>query len=285
MQRQKRTVFFTGVPLFMEKAKLRRHFDSFGRSIDFRMFDPAPGKDFRSGLVEYIDERSAAEAISQLNGMAFGGRAMKVIAAAARTGNHGGNARGKRRREAPGGGGPPVNAEGREMMTFPRSFHDPVLGGEETAVLEALRQMPVEDAYEAVEQFRVLALENRQEARALLEEIPALRSAVVVVLQHAGRLPVNAELPAEAFQVRGGAPAEAAGIATTPLAARGGGGKSRTTEAQKEEVIQLISKMSKEDVERILLMTDSDLARVADPAQQQQLRELRNRLIEMSEGL
>ncbi|CCW70694.1 unnamed protein product [Phytomonas sp. Hart1] len=303
MQRQKRTVFFTGVPLFVEKTKLRRHFDSFGRTIDFRVFDPVPGKDFRSGLVEYIDDRSAAEAITRLNGMLFGGRPMKVIAAALRT-HHGSplhsptgtcnsHGRGKRRREA--GTGSPVDAEGKELMgPLKGGVHEPVTGGADAVVWDGLRQMTVEDAYEAVEQLRVLALEHRQDARALLEEIPALRAAVVMILQHAGRLPRNGELPAEAFQVRGGdsassaptlASAEGVAVITSSSSTGKSGSKARTTDAQKEEVIQLIGKMSKEDVERILLMSDSDLAKVADSAQQQQLRELRNRLIEMSEGL
>lgn len=304
-------IFFSNVPLNVDKAKVRQHFESIGHVNDFRIFDPKPGIDYRHGLVEYMDERTAAEAISRLNGTAFGDKAMRVAEAKER----GKDFKVNFNRRGRGG----YEERRREAMAFPRGFQDPALGRGESAVLDVLKAMTTEDAYEAVEQLRVLALERRPDARAVLLENPALRSAVVMILQHAGRLPMagggggTSSLPPEAYQGSsssladgGGASAEnedgatdedghpakraateAAKDTSKAAASAGAGGASdgATTDVQRDEVIQILSAMSEADVDRVLNLTAQDLADVPDPAERRQLEVLRDRLIEMSSEL
>lgn len=65
-------------------------------------------------------------------------------------------------------------------------------------VLDVLKTTAVEEAYEAVEQLRVLAMERPRDAHHLLQENPALVSAVIMILQHAKRISFG-PLPPEAF--------------------------------------------------------------------------------------
>lgn len=304
------SVFFTGVPLNVDKGKVRQHFESIGHVMDFKMFDPKPGVDYRHGLVEYMDDRTASDAISRLNGTMFGDRAMRVAEVKQRGADFSST---KRRRELGGDSGGGFGEERqRDGMTFPRGFQDPVLGRGEGIVFDVLKSMTTEDAYEAVEQLRVLALERRRDARALLLENPALRSAVVMVLQHAGRLACagsaggGSSLPPEAFQGSSASAYDGDNVEDEDDDAEGNGesketapsAKRQATEEEKEaskvdstkqqqqdEVLEIIGAMSEEDVDRILSMTSEDLAQVADPAQRQQLEVLRDRLIEMSNEL
>ncbi|CBH18603.1 RBP39 [Trypanosoma brucei gambiense DAL972] len=268
---QTTSVFFTDVPLFVEERSLRKHFESVGHITDFRLLGPPVGKDFRYGFAEYLDSTSAEEAIARLNGTSFGGRPMKVMSAAATRGR-------KRQRQqnashqqqpAPRGG-----------MTFPRGYTDPVLGRDDTSIFECLQGMQQSDAYEAVEQLRVLVLERKNEARKLLENNPALRLAVVMILQHAGRLPFG-PLPPEAIQhggIRVDAPVPAA-------PAEGEGEKVEPPREQNDEIIEILSKLSEEEVERIVSMTDEDLNRIPDLSQRQQIGVLRERLLELAADL
>ncbi|KAL7709603.1 RNA recognition motif(a.k.aRRM RBD or RNP domain) [Lotmaria passim] len=125
---------------------------------------------------------------------------------------------------------PAVDKDGRELMQLPRGFMDPVLGRDSSLVLNSLRGMATEEAYAAVEQLRVLALERPDEAKLLLQNYPALKSAVVITLQHAGRL-AHGPLPAEAY--RAAKPVEKQAekktseeqrSATSATASSGGGG-------------------------------------------------------------
>ncbi|KAG5496274.1 hypothetical protein JKF63_02575 [Porcisia hertigi] len=394
------SVFFTGVSLVIEKEKLRQHFESVGHVINFIIFGPAPGKDFRYGIAGYMDAQTAEEAIRRLDGTTFGERAMRVTAARsttlhgpARAGPGGGGSGPadhttfrKRPREpypsphssrppfSPGmtsGSGmrapvarapfspqqshqqgqsqqPATDKTGREMLQFPRFFTDPILGRDGSLVLDALRGMTTEDAYAAVEQLRVLALERPIEAKRLLHNNPALKSAVVMTLQHAGRIPLGA-LPRDAYQSKKAAEAEAklaqprpptptptptppsvpeapqqtpqqpsaqpAKKEAKPVAKNdeARGGRKRNTvasgassssaavpsgsqtsallpptpisEAERDEVLDLIQNMSEEDVERVLTMSARDLAQVPDLAQRKQLEVLQRRLLQMSQDL
>lgn len=178
---------------------------------------PAPGKDFRYGEVDYVDEKTAQEAILRLHGHAFGDRTMRVSLMDSRLRKRG-------RKEVPGyhsygssgrggrGGGwtsssvglaaqtaHATDDRGRPLMQFSRGFFDPVLGREDSMVLDVLKRTSTEEAYEAVEQLRVLVMERPEDAQRLLQENPALISAVIMVLQHARRIPFGA-LPPEAFE-------------------------------------------------------------------------------------
>lgn len=276
---QTTSVFFSGVPLFVEGHTLRKHFESVGHITDFRFLGPTPGKDFRYGFADYLDVTSAEEAIQRLNGTSFGERTMKVMSAAHSRGR-------KRHRHQPHAHAhahePPV----RGGMMFPRGYVDPLLGRDDTSILECLQRTPVPDAYEAVEQLRVLALERKGEARKLLDNCPALRLAVVMILQHAGRLPYG-PLPPGALQhaatrTTGATPATVEEEAEVEAKGKGG---NVYTEKERDEVIDILTKLSEDDVERIVTMSDEDLNRIPDPGQRQQISVLRDRLLEMAGNL
>ncbi|RNF27293.1 cleavage stimulation factor subunit 2 [Trypanosoma conorhini] len=263
-------VFFTGVPLFVEPQSLRKHFESVGHITDFRLLGPAPGRDFRYGFADYLDVTSAEEAIQRLNGTSFGERTMKVTSAA--------NSRSRKRsRQHVHTHEPPV----RGGMVFPRGYVDPLLGRDDNNVLECLQRMPVADAYEAVEQLRVLVLERKDEARKLLDSCPALRLAVVMILQHAGRLPYG-PLPLEAVRRTDARPVNAAPTTAEEDTAEK---KAEPTEEERDEVIEILTKLSEEDVERIVTMSEEDLDRIPDLVQRQQMSVLRARLLDMAGNL
>ncbi|EKG04849.1 hypothetical protein TCSYLVIO_004088 [Trypanosoma cruzi] len=264
------SVFFTSVPLFVEARSLRKHFESVGHVTDFRLLGPTPGRDFRYGFADYLDFASAEEAIKRLDGTSFGERKMKVTSAA--------NSRSrKRNRHYTHTNEPPV----RGGMVFPRGYVDPLLGRDDTSVLECLQRMPVADAYEAVEQLRVLVLERKDEARKLLDSCPALRLAVVMILQHAGRLPYG-PLPLDALRHTEAHPVNATPTAVEEEATQK---KADHTEEERDEVIEILTKLSEEDVERIVTMSDEDLDRIPDLAQREQISVLRARLLDMAGDL
>lgn len=290
------SVFFTGVPVFMTEEALKPHFESVGRIVDFRLLGPAPGRDFRYGEVDYTDEKTAQEAIQRLNGHAFGSdRPMRVSPVDSRfrkrprTGDHGGS-----------GSKGTTDARGRELMQFPRDFFDPVLGREDSPVLEALRSMATEDAYEAVEQLRVLVMTRKEDARALIEENPALAAAVVMILQHSNRLP-GGPLPPEAFEEEGAsettikASAQHSSSTSDGMAnpSTGATTEAKTpevrptliTDEQRKQAIASIKKMRDEDVQRILALSSEDIAKVRNPAQRKQLEILHRCLVDMTSGL
>lgn len=196
------SVFFTGVPLSITSAALRPHFESVGRVLDFRLLGPPPGKDFRYGEVDYADEKTAQVAIQRLNGHTFGERAIRVAAVEVRYRKRGRRddvtGPGRRPPPPPPPSLPTVDDRGRPVLQFSKGFFDPVLGREDSMVLDVLKRTAVEEAYEAVEQLRVLVMERPRDAHHLLQENPALVSAVIMILQHAKRIPFG-PLPAEAF--------------------------------------------------------------------------------------
>ncbi|ORC88256.1 uncharacterized protein TM35_000171280 [Trypanosoma theileri] len=277
---QTTSVFFTSVPLFVEEHSLRKHFESVGHITDFRFLGPAPGRDFRYGFADYLDVTSAQEAIQRLNGTSFGERTMKVTSAA--------NSRNRKRHRQHAAATAVAEGAVRGGMMFPRSYVDPLLGRDDTSVLGCLHGIPVSDAYEAVEQLRVLVLERKNEARKLLDSYPALRLAVVMILQHAGRLPFG-PLPSEAIQHPNNISNNTAnsGVATTPAETEESEDTSKAKHSQEErdEVIEILTKLSEEEVERIVTMSDADLNRIPDLVQREQMSMLRARLLDMAGNL
>lgn len=305
------SIFFSGVPLHVQQEALRPYFESVGRVFEFRLMGPSPGKDFRYGEVEYADEKTAQEAIERLNGHSFGDRSMRVALVDSRL-----KKRGRREVTTRAAG---TDSNGKPLLQFSRGFFDPVLGREESMVLDVLKNTSVEDAYEAVEQLRVLAIERPDDARALLQENPALNSAVIMILQHARRIPFG-PLPPEAFEstaelpgtIASGEANEEADSAvsasgdqekadkhdtkssapqTSPQEKSRSGAQSddfnvtEITAEQKEQAIRSIRQMRPEDVEKIIHLTPADVRRVQNPHQRKQLQLLQHCLIEMSKDL
>nr|CCC96032.1 unnamed protein product [Trypanosoma congolense IL3000] len=266
---QSTSVFFTSVPLFVEKRALRKHFENVGHITDFRLLGPIAGKDYRYGFAEYLDVSSAGEAIARLNGTTFGGHVMRVVPAS--------TARGRKRGRQQNNQNQPSPLAG---LTFPRGYVDPLLGRDDTSILECLQGITQSDAYEAVEQLRVLVLERKNDARRLLENNPALRLAVVMILQHAGRIPYG-PLPPEALLHRG----SAAQPVVAPPPVEESKGKVGDMQLEQDEIFEILTKLSEEEVERIIGLTDEDLNRIPDPAHRRQMSVLRERLLEMSANL
>ncbi|EPY28016.1 hypothetical protein STCU_05343 [Strigomonas culicis] len=229
-----------------------------------------------------MDEKTAAEAVSRLNGMLVGSQAIRVSLA-----QQGRNQRRRRREDgggSGGGGGPPTDREGRALMRFPRFFQDPLLGPEESPVVHALRAFATEEAYEAVEQLRVLAIERRADAKLLLEEKPALTAAVVCILQHAGKLP-DGQLPPAAFEAAQEEPAVGNSRRENEAVAPAAPETSQLTKEDTDEVLSLLDDLPDEEIGRISCMTDADLAKITDPMLREQMGLLRDRLVEMINGL
>ncbi|CAD2216205.1 RNA recognition motif. (a.k.a. RRM, RBD, or RNP domain), putative [Angomonas deanei] len=256
------TVFISNIPVDVEESTLKKQFETVGHIIHFRMFAPKQGKDFKSCIVEYMDDKTAETAISRLNGFLIGERALRVTVA-----NN--NSLRKRNREGN------KTEDGRLLVDFPRSYMDPLLRTDGSPVLAALRTVPVEDAYEAVEQFRSLCLARRQDGIHLLEEFPALKGVIVMLLQHAGKLH-QGPLPAEAYM---STPSEATGA--TPNEKKAGPSSRKET----DEVLEMIKSLSDEEINKISSLTDEDLEKMTNKPQQQQMRMLRDRLVEMISNL
>ncbi|CUI15474.1 RNA-binding protein, putative [Bodo saltans] len=253
-----KSVFFSGVPLGVSERDIRKMFSQAGHVVGFRIMPLIPGKEFMSGFVDYVDGRSADEAISQLDGHLFGETKMKVTNAASR----------KRARQPAGG-----DASAGPLLEFKKGFQNLFLPGDQR-IEGALRQLPISDAYEAVEQLRILVLERPEDARALLEANPQLAVAVVMILQHAGKLPID-HLPEDAVVRAGSVSATASTTAATSASSASGDQPTADVIAQ---VMAIIEGMDPEDVEQISKMTPEQLAAIPDEAARKQLEFLQRQL-------
>lgn len=252
-----KSVFFSGVPLGVSERDIRKMFSQAGHVVGFRVMPLIPGKEFMSGFVDYVDGKSADEAISQLDGHLFGESKMKVTSAASR----------KRARQSNTG-------ETGPLLEFKKGFQNLFLPGDQR-IEGALRQLPVADAYEAVEQLRILVLERPEDARSLLEANPQLAVAVVMILQHAGKLPMD-HLPEEAVARAGGAVAPiAAPAASSTTSVKDNGQPNAEVIAQ---VMAIIESMDPDDVEQVSKMTPEQLAAIPDEAARKQLEFLQRQL-------
>eukprot|EP00796_Vickermania_ingenoplastis_P001594 gene1594-971_t len=268
---------------------------------------PAAEKDFRYGEVDYADEKTAQEAIQRLNGHNFGDRPMRVTMVDTRFRKRG-------RREQPHPAPPTTDDRGRPLMQFSRGFFDPVLGREDSMVLNVLKGIAVDDAYEAAEQLRVLVMTRPEDAKNLMRENPALVSALIMILQHAKRVHFG-PLPSEAFESATaiGAGGEAGGgkdeasAGASPQQTQAGAPRSNPppverekesaqqgtsggeagdspltiTDAQRQQTIAIIKGMKDLDKERIRKLTADDMAKVPDPGKRRQLQVIHQCLIEM----
>ena len=158
---------------------------------------------------------------------------------------------------------------------------NPILPADKT-IESALRACSVADAYEAVEQLRVLAMDRPEEASRLLARHPQLGVAVVMILQHAGKMPMG-PLPPEAIsQTLTTVSNETASAA--PQAA-----PVKKHEALSEEVVahvmKIVESLPEEQVDRISKMTAEDFAKIPDPAQRLQLQTLQKQLHLLGQSL
>lgn len=186
----------------------------------------------QSGLIEYPDEASQQAAIASFNGCSIDTpRGAVRIRVGASSGMTGGERRGR--------GGPTIGAGGG-MMTNPSNdasaggaarYVESDLAYSEAEIIAqqqqqnyrsvnnnnnnhmmmnagakrdplqmSLRAAPPQELSEAVEQLRVMCLEQPDRARILLDTFPQLRRAVCMILQREDKLPIP--LPPEAFVER-----------------------------------------------------------------------------------
>lgn len=88
------------------EEELREHFGRSGSVADVKvMMDRETGRPRGFAFVEMSTDAEARDAISQLNGMELGGRALKINEAQERTGGGGGGGGGGGYRSGGGGGG------------------------------------------------------------------------------------------------------------------------------------------------------------------------------------
>ena len=260
------TVFFSNIPAAYTEAALRPHFERVGPVVSFRIVDNHQGETV-FGFCDYSDPQSAQAACSALNGKKLGSTAMKVGLADRKRKRENdvsdpGRADGKGRK----GGGPSEIPDGHQFKLPPT---DPLLA--------ALNNVAIPDAYEAVEQLRLLALDNPAAARDLLEKYPQLTIATTIILQHAGKLPT--ELPPEASQPP---PKPDNGFAPQQQ-------KQQKQEQQQgpsdAEIMAMIESLSEEEIESTMSLTPEQIAAVPDPAARKQLTILSTRLREMASAL
>lgn len=176
----------------MREAEIRDLFERCGRVLNLRFVDPekesvpvpqqrgrnAKKNDTHIGFCDFTDEASARTCVDRLNGfMLDAAHRLRVVLSER-----------KRPREDGTDGDPVGEPFLRDSALLPAD--DPIQ--------QQLVKMDVAELYEAVEQLRVLCIEKRSQAAALLEVNPQLRYAVTLILQHAGHLPKD--LPPEASQ-------------------------------------------------------------------------------------
>lgn len=266
-----KSVFFSGVPLSVGERQLRKLFSQSGHVVAFRVMPPLPGKEFQSGFVDYLDGRSADDAMAQLDGFVFGDAKMKVTNATSR----------KRNRSEVEGGVASGGTDAGPLMEFKRDFQNLLLPGDRL-IEDALRQLSVAEAYEAIEQLRILVLERPEETRELLENNPQLAVAAVMILQHAGKLPSD-HLPPEAIVNPRAATTleDSSNAVTSSSTAAGGSASSQHASPSPEtiaQVMSIIESMKPEDVEKIINMTPAQLAAIPDEGTRVQLAFLQKQL-------
>lgn len=259
MDVQKKSVSFTNVPKSVSERELRDLFGRMGRVIGFRLKQGFKGGAAATnyGEVDFTDVPTAENAARQLNGHMFGDKQMRVA--------HGVKTRKRRmpdRFGGGGGGGGAGDADGNQAtLEFSRLQRTDL-------VKHALTGLPVDVAYEAVEQLRVLCLERPELAEELLRSNPQLLAASVLILQHAGRLPQH--LPAEAFSANVALAAAVPGAGVGAAVSNSNGGDGAATAAASSSstrdaaVLQLIEALDDEALEQILQLTDEELATMAD---------------------
>ena len=206
-------VFFSNAPASVTERQLRVLFETAGHIVGIRL-KRHENKPTAFGFVDFADPKSARAAVKRLNGHLFspssvlgdsgtgvinGEFKLRVVLSSDRlkqrnTGTSSSVADASALAAATAGVDHTGSMTLGPPMQFPPSFKDPISN--------ALRKVSIADAYEAVEQLRVLALEKPHETRVLLEMNPALKVAAVMILQHADRLPFR--LPKEALEAADG---------------------------------------------------------------------------------
>ena len=304
-------VRFSGAPATVSERQIRELFETAGHIVGIRL-KRHETRDTAYGFVDFVDSKSARAAVKRLNGHLFSPSAPLGDSG---TGVIGGEFKlrvelvsdQKRQQRAHTGASSSTvdvsattGIENGSMtlgppLQFPSTFKDPISN--------ALRKVSIADAYEAVEQLRVLALEKPHETRVLLEMNPALKVAAVMILQHADRLPLR--LPKEALEAADGSDKpsfadlvqQQAAVATSGVAATtyfssstlagGGGGAASSSSPFNQRASPLLAKplptttmtpaqleakvqgLTEAQLDKLLAMSPQDFERVPEPSRTQ----------------
>jgi hypothetical protein len=253
MDEPQTSVFVSSIPKSMSEDRLLEVLQRGGRVVSLRVMvsQKRPGSaptDTMVAFCDYADSAAAKAAVAVANGFVCpdGTRLAAKLSEK------------KRPRE--------------EQEQAENEFvHGSSLAGPGDPIQVALSQIPPSELYEAVEQLRVLVLERPAAARQLLSTNPQLRYAVALVLQHAGRVPL--QLPRVAVlgeaQVAQLQPS-ADSVTTAPAVAS-------TGQSMRDAAIAAISELSELELHRMLALTDDDL-RQHDPVTADYLRSLQAEL-------
>lgn len=293
------SVYFSGAPQSVTERQIRTLFETLGHVQGLRLI-PSRNRPVMDGYVDFSDPNDAKAAVERLHGHLFspssaanaaeatsvvGGEfKLNVQLASNRKrmrNNRNAHKQGSDEEGEDGyGTGPPLN--------LPAHYRDPVS--------MVLRKVSASDAFEAVEQLRVIALEKPDETRELLEQHPALKVAVVEILQVAGKLPQH--LPQEAFKTNASGslrsalrsedahsrqPMSSSALGTASGVIPTTGGASAVlksvmdTQAQikpsaaavssltTEQIIAQVEKLTEPQINKLMSMSDTDFLRVNEP--------------------
>lgn len=252
------SVFASNIPDSMSEDAIVELMQRSGRVVSIRMMVSQKRTAAPNTVVafcDFADAISARSAVSALNGYTFANGTRMAVKLADR----------KRDRHA-----------SDEVDTRVRFVEGSSLGLAGDPIQVALSKLPVEDLYEAVEQLRLLSVERPAVARQLLANNPQLRYAVVLILQHAGRVPL--QLPREA--IFGEVAASHAAPTTAAEAAPSTGASATPANDMFAEAERAIAQLTQEELTKLLMLTDADFAGFP-PAEGAHLRALQAELKKM----
>lgn len=234
------SVFFSNVPMGSSEESLLGIFERAGRVVSLRLMEsrkknaPFPSM---VGFCDYADELAAQAAVASLNGYDLTPTAKLSVKM------------GDRKRDRDDAATQVVDDNSVQFV------QGSMLAAPGDPVQVALNGIPVAQLYEAVEQLRVLSIEQPNVARDLLQSSPQLRYAVVLVLQHAKRVPLA--LPQDAFSGTS-APAAAEEAAAAPEA-------SSASTSGADAAVKAVEQLSEAELQQIMALSPEDLAALDAP--------------------
>mmetsp|Transcript_38308 Transcript_38308/g.44636 ORF Transcript_38308/g.44636 Transcript_38308/m.44636 type:complete len:291 (+) Transcript_38308:57-929(+) len=275
------SVFFSGIPLRVTEGQLRKFFAQPGKVLTLRVVAVKPGSSFQSGFIDYLDLKTAQRAVAELNGKVLGDGDTPIRVAMA-------HASGASKRPRPGedrGGDAAASTDANGAvirMEFRRGHRNLLLPGD-ACIEQALSQLPVSEAYEAVEQLRLLILERPDDARQLLEHNPQLAVATLLILQHAEKLPFDS-LPPEALvdphapSTHASVPSTSATLSSSTASETPATATPAAVNKDFEKVLKAIENMSAEQVEKIVKMTPAQIEAIPNESSRKQIAYLQKQL-------
>ena len=160
-------IMVKNIPEYVNDAQLRPIFEEAGTVRKLDMMYNAKGTHKGYCFVEYADEESKNAAVRNLSSRMVNGVSLNIIDM--------GSADEKRH----------SREYERELRTVPRvELPDEC----KSVVADALRRLPLSQAFEAMEQMKQLTLENQSDAKAILDRCPQLSHAMLYMMYYLGMM-------------------------------------------------------------------------------------------------